>query len=110
MEKPTVDPKRTCKAIQAAHDDPVMQPGHYDFTEPGKARRLDNDHLLFACPGCGLTGAIVATDPKSKDKPSWKIVGGSLDDVTTLTLDPSIDCIGCCRWHGYLKNGVFVSC
>jgi len=105
-----VDPKRTCKAIQAAPDDPKLQPREFEYTEPGLARRLGGDHLLFACPGCGRTGAIRAANPKPGDSPSWDIASGSLDDVTTLTLSPSINCVGCCGWHGYLTGGVFKSC
>lgn len=108
-----IDPKRTCLAVQAAADDPGLQPGESLHLEPGLARRLgDGDHLLFACPGCGRTGAIRAAHPKpdNGNGATWDITGGSLDDVTTLTLNPSINCVGCCGWHGYLRNGVFESC
>lgn len=110
MADPELDVKRTVRATQAAPDDPVLQPGEYALTTPGLARRYGNDLLMFACPGCGRTGSITATHPKSGPSPSWDIVSGSLDDVTTLTLHPSISCVGCCSWHGYLKNGVFESC
>lgn len=111
--KPPIDAKRTCKAIQADHDDPTIQPGEYCYATPGKGRRLDQgDHLLFACPGCGRSGAIRAAHPKppNGNGATWDITGGSLDDITTLTLTPSINCVGCCGWHGYLRNGVFESC
>ena len=110
MDKPTVDPKRTCNAIQAAPTDERLEPGESEFTEPGLARRLESDHLLFSCPGCGRLGAIRATHPKDVGGKSWDITGGSLDDVTTLTLSPSIHCVGCCGWHGHLQGGVFKSC
>lgn len=110
---PTSDPKRTCKAVQAAHDDPQLQPGGCEYGPPGLARRLDQgDHLLFNCPGCGRAGAIRAAHPKpdNGNGATWDITGGSLGDVTTLTLHPSINCVGCCGWHGWLRNGVFESC
>jgi len=67
------------------------------------------DHLLFACPGCGRMGAI-RTYSGEKKPGAWKIEAGSLDDPKSLTLSPSINCVGCCGWHGYLRNGVYVSC
>lgn len=105
-----VDPKRTCEAVQVAADDPRLLPGESEFTDPGLARRLGADHLLFSCPGCGRPGAIRASHPKSGDPPSWDVTGGTLDDVTGLTLHPSINCVGCCGWHGWLTAGVFKSC
>lgn len=82
------------------------------FGEPG-ACFIDKDntypdHLIFACPGCGKIGSIVCTHPKSPN--SWDIESGNLQDPATLTLSPSIHCVGCCGWHGYLRNGEFQSC
>ena len=37
----------------------------------------------------------------------WTATAGSFDDVTTLTLEPSI-AKSCCGWHGYLEQGAFV--
>lgn len=111
--KPTIDPKRTVRATQAARDDPELAPGQFCYAAPGKARQLDQgDHLLFACPGCGQTGAIRASHPKADNGngATWDITGGSLADVTTLTLSPSIHCVGCCGWHGHLVGGEFRSC
>ncbi len=107
--KPPLDVRRTCKAIQADPDDPTIQ---FCYADPGKGRRFAEDMLLFACPGCGRSGAIRAAHPKPPNGSgaTWDITGGSLDDITTLTLSPSINCVGCCGWHGYLKNGVFESC
>lgn len=104
------DVKRTVKATPfdwRALDYP-------DVAEPGQAMRLypDDNLLQFACPGCGRCGAIPAAHPKppNGNGATWDLVGGTLDDVTTLTLSPSIHCVGCCGWHGYLRNGVFESC
>lgn len=104
--RPTVDLQRTVKAVYfdwKAQDYP-------EYGEPGLAGKHSEDHLQFACPGCGRFGAIRVSHPKSGDPPSWDIMSGSLDDVTTLTLAPSIFCTGCCGWHGYLTAGVFAPC
>lgn len=109
MPDTLIDPKRTCKAIQAKPDDPDIQYGHFAIgVEFGKARGGDRV-LMFACPGCGKTGSIPAA-PSPKEPHAWEIVAGSLDDVTTLSLSPSIHCVGCCGWHGYLTAGEFRSC
>ena len=63
--------------------------------------------LSFACPGCGLFGGVRIGHPKPKQTPSWDITKGSPEDVTTLTIRPSINCVGCCGWHGFLNQGVF---
>lgn len=68
----------------------------------------DNSFLTFACPGCGQVGGILVGHPKPQHSPSWDVAGGSLADPLTLTLNPSINCVGCCGWHGYLRGGVFV--
>lgn len=70
----------------------------------------DGDFLAFTCPGCGQFGGVRVGHPKPKRQPSWDVVAGSPTDASTLTLSPSINCVGCCGWHGYLRDGVFVSC
>jgi hypothetical protein len=108
----SIDVKRTVKASQftGCHGEDGAE--YPEYGTPGEACRYPAmpDHLVHACPGCGRMGAIKADHPKPSPSPSWDIVAGSLDDVTTLTLSPSIHCKGCCGWHGYLKNGVFESC
>jgi hypothetical protein len=109
------DPKRTVKAVKHVFSD-----GEWTacYAEPGLAEPMlssekpgyHRDHLMFACPGCGRCGSIPVGHPKPGESPSWDVTGGSLADVTTLTLSPSIHCISCCGWHGHLRNGVFVSC
>lgn len=84
--------------------------GYPGSGEPGQAGKYVHDHLQFACPGCGLFGAIRCGHPKPGDSPSWDITAGNLDDVTTLSLSPSIHCLGCCGWHGHLIAGEFKSC
>lgn len=109
MIVPVLDPKRTVKATRT---DEAWPEGGYAV--PGEVfidtDETYKDHLLFACPGCGRMGSIRATHPKNVNGPSWDVVAGKLTEPETLTLAPSINCVGCCKWHGYLKNGVFESC
>ena len=97
------DPKRTglkAKAVVFADD-----PTYPEFAEPGTMEWRGWGFLL-ACPGCGsVSGISVGADKKS---PRWLVAGGSVDDVSTLTLEPSLNCVGCCGWHGHLRGGTFV--
>jgi hypothetical protein len=106
--KPPVDAKRT--VIVTLTDNAWPEDG---YTTPGAVfvdkDKVYEDHLLFACPGCGKFGSIRADKEKSDDRPSWKIEAGSLLEPQKLTLSPSIHCVGCCGWHGFLKDGVFKS-
>ncbi len=60
------------------------------------------EHWTLCCPGCGELGS-------PRDGATWSVAGGRWDDVSTLSLSPSI-LKGCCGWHGYLRNGVFEKC
>ena len=102
------NPKRTgVKAILVTGDWPdtsLLEP-------PGTIRVLhDGDEIALACPGCGRVSAMRVGTTKPAQSPSWQITTGSLNDVASLTFLPSINCVGCCGWHGWLKNGVFESC
>lgn len=74
-------------------------PGAYLDRHP---QNTPNEWTL-CCPGCGEAGG-------PRQGATWTATSGSFDDVTTLTLSPSIHCTGCCGWHGYLRNGIFESC
>lgn len=56
---------------------------------------------LLCCPGCGEVGS-------PREGAAWTATAGSFEDVTTLSLSPSI-LKSCCGWHGHLVNGVFVA-
>ncbi len=62
----------------------------------------DASHWLLCCPRCGEVGS-------PREGTAWQIHAGSFDDVSTLTLAPSI-LKTCCGWHGYLRDGVFAVC
>lgn len=108
MDKPTVDPKRTgVKASMIPFTEPPMYYNERNrlcgplgaFLE--RVPTNENSWIL-CCPGCGEAGS-------PREGARWQCTEGSFDDVTTLTLAPSI-AKSCCGWHGYLKNGVFESC
>lgn len=108
MDKPIIDAHRTVAATRT--DDAWPESG---YTTPGAVfidhEKAYGQSVLFACPGCGRMGSIRATHPKSDDPPSWDIVEGKLTEPEGLTLAPSIHCVGCCGWHGFLRKGVFKS-
>jgi len=71
--------------------------------------RFDGDQLqglAFRCPcGCGSEGWL-NTVPVGPDS-GWKFTG----TVDAPTLHPSVFNTGMpCRWHGWLRNGEWVSC
>lgn len=63
--------------------------------------------VFLACPGCGWVSAMRAGDIKPAHTPSWRVAFGSLYQPTGMSLRPSINCVGCCGWHGWLTRGVF---
>lgn len=107
-QKPEVNKTRTVAATRTAEAWPDGE-----YTTPGAvfidADNTYKDHLLFACPGCGRMGSIRATHPKDQGGRSWDITKGKLTEPESLTLSPSINCVGCCGWHGHLVDGEFKS-
>jgi hypothetical protein len=73
------------------------------------AKGGDNGHIMLKCPGCGSESGMHVRSPgieHPKSGQSWEISG--LPDA--ITLSPSINCVGCCGWHGYLTNGEYSKC
>ena len=102
------DPKRTVAATTLAeYPDAETLPGAC-YVPP--AEGWSPESFCFACPGCAQFGHIRIGNPKPDRSPSWKIEKGHRQDPASLTLTPSIHCISCCGWHGYLTDGVFTSC
>ena len=60
-------------------------------------------HLQFVCP-CGC-GAVVLLPVSATDEGGWKWD----NNVNLPTLAPSIQRTSGCKWHGYLRRGVFES-
>lgn len=107
MNKPVVDPKRTgVKASMIPWNEPPIELIDGEWTGPPGAfvdrSGTDPSNWLLSCPGCGRMGS-------PRTGATWTATSGSFDDVTTLTLSPSI-AKSCCGWHGYLRAGVFESC
>lgn len=100
------DPKRTgLKAVPVIFgkdEDGFLELGE---AEPGQFE-ITGGSVLLACPGCGHVGCMRVGNPKPGASPSWAMTG----DPAAPTFSPSINCVGCCGWHGFLKNGVFESC
>jgi hypothetical protein len=112
VERPTVDPKRTGVKAREIPEWPEQPDGSARFYgQPGdmlRTKKTDGSlyGFLVACPGCGQFGAI----PVCADAPvRWVVGPGDVNDVTTLSLTPSI-LKHCCGWHGFLRRGVFESC
>jgi hypothetical protein len=82
-----------------------------DYALPGQAEIIcvkpDGCVLLNACPGCGQVSGMKIGFRTKPDAPGWLLTVGDPDDAMTWTVIPSINCVGCCGWHGYLRAGVF---
>lgn len=104
--QPAVDVRRRAAVTPCGHD--LIGP----FDTPGRATTVCDDDgsffLIHACPGCGRVAALPCNQPPGCS-PNWDAAGDP-SDPATLTLTPSINCVGCCGWHGYLRDGVFAPC
>lgn len=101
--KAPVDPQRSVAMVEVEF--PQEDGSFPSFSEPGKVDKTSfgPDFWLIACPGCGYVSGMRCGNPKPEKSPSWEIVNAT-------TLKPSINCVGCCAWHGYLTDGVFKPC
>lgn len=106
--RPVADPKRTGLRATPTRFEP--EDGLFpEYAEPGafQVRGGENGtYLLLACPGCGRVSGMTVGDPKPVSSPSWRMTG----PAEAPTLAPSVNCVGCCGWHGHLVGGVFTSC
>jgi hypothetical protein len=81
--------------------------------------RRDGIGLSFECP-CSTAGApcqrvfVALSNPLdggqpviSPGQPTWERRG---DDFASLTLSPSIQRIGGCGWHGWVRDGEVIEC
>lgn len=81
-----------------------LPPGASEWTSDS---RREYAGLLFVCPcGCGIVGSLTIRDAVATERPSWEWDG----NVEKPTLSPSIQKTSSCRWHGYLRAGVFEEC
>jgi hypothetical protein len=82
---------------------PDAKPGDFEFFA---SARQPFAGLFFVCPcGCGdVRGLPFRNGPAAWDgEPSWTWDG----DEERPTLSPSILRTDGCKWHGYLKSGIW---
>ena len=76
---------------------------------PGLVSILECDGVTglgINCPGCGKESYLHLTDENGRGlEPCWHWDG----DPKKPTLKPSVHSVGCCGWHGYLRNGIWES-
>jgi len=78
-------------------------PGAIRFGSVKHSDREDLEKVMWTkCPGCGKSGVI---NVDGAFKPTWTLSG----EPDAPTLNPSVNRVGCCGWHGWLRNGVWVS-
>lgn len=99
--------KQQTAACRVESFDDVTEPGQFILTS-----RIGTDAhtgMLFSCPcGCGAFSGVSFDVPEAKglSGPKWKWNGSE----TSPTVSPSIRRIDGCKWHGWLRDGVFVEC
>lgn len=100
------DGKGDARFRLVADIDRLAEPGdaewavHDSSPHPGKEASL-----IFVCPcGCGVSRC--ASVSPIDGHPTWQWNGNR--EKPTLT--PSLLCTQGCKWHGFLTDGVFVSC
>jgi len=80
-----------------------LAPGAAEWTMNAAGQQVAG--LMFVCPcGCGVVGHL--TIRPCNERPSWEWDGNQ----EKPTLSPSIQKTTDCRWHGFLRAGVFEEC
>jgi hypothetical protein len=76
-----------------------------DNAPPGAVAFEAGDHgLFFVCPcGCGAEDYLPFRGPDGRPRPSWLWDGNR----EAPTLSPSIRRTAGCRWHGFLRSGIW---
>lgn len=110
------DPVRGAHVGAGIHLLDVQQPGAFQFQDfdgnviedPGALPDGEQLYLEYCCPRTGRPcGSIVIGKKEKPDgSPSWLWDGNAL----LPTLSPSVNCVGGCGWHGFLRSGVWESC
>lgn len=93
------------KRVDEFNADTMAVPGNFIWYGPEFPEKLP-ERLSFVCPcGCGAIGGVAVGGDSSKH-PIWQWN----NDLNKPTVEPSIRFIGGCEWHGYLTDGVFITC
>ena len=124
-----LEPVFQCHSIEPASpghgrtlEDGSIQWGGFPVTTWRRVKkRASTDRVSFLCPACyRANGGKVGThrigidfiggrtpdkDCVHNDKGQPVRWTASNDPLATLTLSPSIQIIGGCTWHGYVRNG-----
>lgn len=66
--------------------------------------KCDEYHRLFLAFTNPLDGSVAVRD---KGEPTWERSGTTFE---MLTISPSINRVGGCGWHGWIRNGQVISC
>ena len=71
-----------------------------------EARLEDSKWFVFTCPGCGAVSEVEIIPPGRPASAShqWDWDG----NLEAPTLSPSLQELGGCRWHGYMRGGSWV--
>lgn len=93
----------------------IAEPGAFQFQnfdgsgvdDPAAIPADDLIWFAYCCPRTGkpCSSILIGLD-KPTDRPSWQWDG----NVYAPTLTPSINCVGGCKWHGFLTKGEFKAC
>lgn len=97
--------KVTGELVQCG-DDTEGKPGAFFFLDSSSGQV--DPALGFMCPcGCGSEACVtIGRGHKPEGNHTW-LWDGNREQPT---LDPSIKRVGGCKWHGYLKAGVWEPC
>lgn len=95
----------TTPVVANQRDDKSWQ---WDESAPGDFFiSAEGTQIQFMCPcGCGAERILSIGTSKPAQGPSWQWDGNR----ERPTLSPSIRDISHCKWHGYLRAGVFEPC
>lgn len=83
------------------HPNLLKSPGDFSYITDDDNNKITAVKMILP----GFTNAITILVDGSR---GWQISFAA--DLEKPMLSPSIDCKGVKHWHGYLRNGEFVSC
>lgn len=107
--KVTPNPKASpVPLLVVKHWEEVRPDGTEEPGIPGVALRANHNLIVVACPGCGRVSGMAVYGPgePKQESPSWELTH-PINEPDKWTLSPSVNCVGCCGWHGWLKEGTF---
>lgn len=97
------------KAILCDSRDELVKAGNGAIYLWNYNKDKKSGYIMMKCPGCGESSAMMVYAEGTTHPPgiqAWQITG----IPGNISLSPSINCVGCCGWHGYLTGGVYKRC